>query len=310
MPGDGDRNRVGEAGIALLLAVWLLTLLAVVAVEFMASGRVKARAERNRLDALAAYALALAGYRDALAALGADLAGLTRDSEDRLLLHYRGVAEPVEARRERVALGDGAFSWEVADEDGKVSLNAQAGGGLRRLERLLEACGFEIGADRSTVKNAIVDWIDPPGGSSLTPAEEDYYRSLDPPYSCKDGPFDLPEELLLVRGMTPECFYGGDHGGVRRAGLRELVTACPVEELNLMSAPEAVLEALGLPRPARRTPRLSAFYSVTATGHPAGGAPPRTLRAVLERVAEGGSVGFRLVYWIDFVAPDAGGQGR
>ena len=49
-PGAAPAARCGEpqAGIALLLVVWLLALLTVIAGEFMASGRVKAAAEHNK----------------------------------------------------------------------------------------------------------------------------------------------------------------------------------------------------------------------------------------------------------------------
>jgi type II secretory pathway component PulK len=55
----------------------------------------------------------------------------------------------------------------------------------------------------------ICDWIDldkepqPSGG-----AEDEYYKSLAEPYDCKNGPMDSPEEILLVKGMKPEWYYG------------------------------------------------------------------------------------------------------
>ena len=32
--------------------------------------------------------------------------------------------------------------------------------------------------------------------------------ALKPSYTAKNGPFDTVEDLLWVRGMTPELFYG------------------------------------------------------------------------------------------------------
>jgi len=37
-------------------------------------------------------------------------------------------------------------------------------------------------------------------------AEDDYYTSLPEPYRCKNNIFDSKEELMLVRGMSPEIF--------------------------------------------------------------------------------------------------------
>jgi len=59
--------------VALLLTVWLLTLLAVIAGEIMTSGRVKAAAEHNKREDLSALALALAGYQAAVAFLDGDI---------------------------------------------------------------------------------------------------------------------------------------------------------------------------------------------------------------------------------------------
>ena len=41
-------------------------------------------------------------------------------------------------------------------------------------------------------------------------AESDYYSGLSPGYRCKNGPLDSIEELLLVRGVTPDLLFGSD----------------------------------------------------------------------------------------------------
>ena len=56
---------------------------------------------------------------------------------------------------------------------------------------------------------AIIDWIDQDDNTE-SGAETDYYATLDPPYAAKNGPFDTIEELLLVKGVTPEILYGED----------------------------------------------------------------------------------------------------
>ncbi len=106
----GGRGGASQAGIALLLVVWLLALLTVIAGEFMASGRVKAAAERNKRDDLRGLALALAGYRAAVAALDAQIEGLELDASGRLLLFYPGLADGVPAAADDVPLGEGTYS--------------------------------------------------------------------------------------------------------------------------------------------------------------------------------------------------------
>jgi len=61
------------------------------------------------------------------------------------------------------------------------------------------------------VADSILDWID---DSSYEPrefgAKDEYYESLDPPYFTRMGIPDSLDELLLVRGVTPQLLYGID----------------------------------------------------------------------------------------------------
>lgn len=300
------RRRAGaldQRGVALLLAVWLLALLAAIAGEFVVSGRVRAIAESNKRDELRALALAQAGYRAALAALDASIAGVSLDADGGLLLLYDQQTEATPALAEEVALGDGKYSWRVVAEDGLVNLNDL------QLPRsafvgLLEECGMQPGVERDSVVDSILDWRDTNREHRLNGAEEDYYRGLEPPYSCKDGPFDVVEELLLVRGVTPALFNGAEVDGRRRVpGLRDLVSVHARGATNLWTAPRGVLEALGKARPAGTT-APGPHYSILATGSPGGGAPARTLRAIVERTDKDGSWTFTLLYWNDnFLLP-------
>lgn len=287
-----------ESGIALLLVVWLLALFTVIAGEFMASGRVKAAAERNKRDDLGALALALAGYRSALAALDRQIEGLELDEDGALLLHYRGFSEAVAARADDVPLGEGSYSWSIVDEEGLVNLNKA---GRRLLEGLLRQCGLELGVERDTVIDSILDWRDANRDHRANGAEEDYYRGLAAPYSCKDGPFDLVEELRLVRGVTAELYAGAEVDGKRKPGLRDLVSVHAPERPNAWTAPREVLEATSLVRPAppAKPTEVSRHYAITASGKGAAGSPPRTVRAVVLREESGDSRSFTLVYWND-----------
>jgi general secretion pathway protein K len=100
-----------------------------------------------------------------------------------------------------------------------------------------------------------MDWRDSDDLHRLNGAENDYYRSLTPPYSAKNGPFDTVEDLLWVRGMSSDLFYGySDANGGReqdsqRAGLREIFTVdSPIDRVNLRTASAEVIHALiGIP---------------------------------------------------------------
>ena len=60
------------------------------------------------------------------------------------------------------------------------------------------------------VADSIMDWIDEDDETREYGAEYDYYQSLDPPYSPKNGPLDTVEELLLIRGVVPQLLFGQD----------------------------------------------------------------------------------------------------
>src|SRR5437667_22392 len=72
-------------------------------------------------------------------------------------------------------------------------------------------------------------------------AESEFYLERRPSYRAKNGFFDSPEELLLVRGVTPALFYG--HDGI--PGLREVFSVYSrSNNIHLRNASPAVLQAL------------------------------------------------------------------
>jgi len=109
--------------------------------------------------------------------------------------------------------------------------------------------------DSSGILNAIRDWVDANSsastGSSLGAAESDYYLSLDPPYIAKDGPMDDITELLKVRHITPQMFWGSaspgegsDAGDGRGHGLVDLFCALSNQQVNVNTASPEVLSIL------------------------------------------------------------------
>ena len=60
------------------------------------------------------------------------------------------------------------------------------------------------------IADAILDWIDEDDQPRAYGAEESYYMGLTPAYRPRNGPLTSLDELLLVRGVTPELLYGID----------------------------------------------------------------------------------------------------
>ncbi len=101
-------------------------------------------------------------------------------------------------------IGDAYVKIEVIDTGAFLSLN---GADKPRLSRL------PVFRDNSDLVDAILDWkgqgneANEQGGAKL-----DYYLALPTPYNCKEAAFDSVEELLLVKGMSPQILYGSASG--------------------------------------------------------------------------------------------------
>ncbi len=60
------------------------------------------------------------------------------------------------------------------------------------------------------IADAILDWVDEDEEEREFGTESSYYRGLSPAYAPKNGPLDSIDELLLVRGVTPELLFSLD----------------------------------------------------------------------------------------------------
>jgi type II secretory pathway component PulK len=101
------------------------------------------------------------------------------------------------------------WRFGLTDECGKINVN-----GLLALDKGVGELGMAIlqALPNMTpeIAAAIMDWLDPDDTPRQGGAENETYSTLQVPYQCKNGPLDSIEELLLVRGVTPELLFGGD----------------------------------------------------------------------------------------------------
>lgn len=142
----------------------------------------------------------------------------------------------VQATREDPLTGNAVSSHGLADEERKIPLNTAP---PDILNALLAHAGGLREQDREEIVDSILDWRDEDHEKGPYGAESFYYLGLDPAYECKDGPFENIEELLLIRGMTPELF----------SRLAPHVTVHGSGQVNLNTAGPTVLRTLGLSEP-------------------------------------------------------------
>jgi general secretion pathway protein K len=183
-------------GAALLTVLWLTA--ALTAIAFTLANTVRGEVERSSTDAdgLKAYYLAAGAIDRTLVYMesgpafrGPDGKPLFQEDVTRVLqLNYpHGVA--------RV---------EYIPENSKLNVNMAP---PRELSNLLLA----LGADpirAQTIVSGILDWRAGTPGGSFSQFDQ-YYLSLTPSFRARHASLEEIEELLLVRGMTPDLFYGG-----------------------------------------------------------------------------------------------------
>src|SRR5712691_9307179 len=106
--------------------------------------------------------------------------------------------------------GSQPYRFGVIDESGKINLNA-----LFKLDssgKIAHDVLMQMNLPGLTedIVNSILDWMDPDDDPRADGAENSYYQTLPNPYRAKNGPLDTIEELLLVKGVTPQLLFGND----------------------------------------------------------------------------------------------------
>jgi general secretion pathway protein K len=271
------RPLTDEAGVALVVTVIIVTLVAIIVLELNYLMRVDVHASTNFRDGVKAYYLAKSAVTVVKELFSRDIQEF-EELKDTLLA---GGAHPL-------PIGESSANVRVIDETGKINLNAlvndptppqqaagaqvpqapQAAGAqpaqprrsgqsreaqvanpwIQPLEDLFQRLGID-----PTLVGALVDWIDTddiPTGSGG--AESSYYRGLEKPYRARNGPMETIAELRLIRGFTDEVLL---KLGARRAGgivdpaTNLYLTAVPMPpgsswRVNLNTAPLAILQSL------------------------------------------------------------------
>lgn len=110
----------------------------------------------------------------------------------------------------------GGVRFGVTDEGGKININTVMS--LDSSGQALHDMLMKLPNMTEDVASAIVDWVDPDGEPRTGGAENEYYSGLTPPYQTKNGPLESLEELLFVRGVTPDLLFGGD---LNRNGIQD-----------------------------------------------------------------------------------------
>jgi len=134
--------------------------------------------------------------------------------------------EKIDEVLQEITFNDSTLTLEISDELGKIQLNSLLKSAKGHdvndtqavlIDRLLDQIiaqyedqeAFEQ-IDKKEIINSMIDWLDSGDDDLITGdsgAESDYYENLDPPYTCRNGPFQDISEVALVKGINPQIFY-------------------------------------------------------------------------------------------------------
>jgi general secretion pathway protein K len=212
------RLHAAERGSALVAVLWLSAAVSVIALALAAQ-------VRNEVERASSYSQSLRAYYLATGSIQRAFLWMQWGPSYRLPDGTARFYEPP-APRMLFSYPDGFAVVEVIPESAKLSLNVAK---PQELATLMLALGAPP-QRAQLLADAILDWrsgSSTPGGS-LSPFDAVYRASS---FLAPHTSFKQLEELLLVRGMTTDLFYG--HFGPNATG-------------------EMVLEAIGWPAAAAR----------------------------------------------------------
>ena len=204
-----------ERGFSLIAVFWVIIILSLLALGYATTARFRCQVTLNQKQKLTDESLLQSawetGYHEylkynanlTLLEKKDEIEGITNETVELWYPRYEPYEFVLEGERVVVRL---------VNEAGKFDVN-----NLETVtwERILSACGIPPGEKQTGIINSVRDWIDTDNEHRLNGAENDYYQGLERQYYCKNNKIEVIKELLLIKGITPELYYGTDtHPGL------------------------------------------------------------------------------------------------
>lgn len=226
-------------GFVIVVVLGIITAMGVILLCFNRQSNSDLQAAENLKKTYQAYNCARSALNIAIASIRSNTDGEDNKSFINLI-----------SEKKTFDIDSSQCSVEFIDENGKINLNKlidEQGkvckAAIEQFLHLIDVLNRQPGPhiDYSIVP-AIVDWLDaddnvialPLLQNDNTGAESAYYMKLNPSYKCRNAPLEAVDELLLVRGITPETLER----------IRNYVTVYGEGKVNINSAPKEVIESL------------------------------------------------------------------
>lgn len=248
------KGRTSRGGSALIVVLWVISLLSIIIASFAFDAHVEARIVSYYRKRLRAEHLAESGVEIAKMLMAKSQSVSEDDVDDA----DRWLADAKRMKKGRLTdvteeLDGGRIVLNIVPEPARRNINnlgATVKEKEENLERILEVGGIPEGMWPVLIES-FLDWTDEDEEQRFDGAEsENHYLTLTPPYRAKNGPLDTVEELLLIRGWTRAILYGGtveDEGGgegVAVSGVGDLLTTYGSGKINVNAASVRVLRTL------------------------------------------------------------------
>ena len=244
-------KRTGFVLITVLLTVILLTA---VLLDFNYASRENLHSADKFHSRFQALNCARAGLNIVLATLAQNPDPLANPN---LILWLQNTAE--------INIDPGSCTITMYEENSKFNVNTliDKNGSLNRTRidqflRLIDLINQQNPKNEHIsyeLAPAIIDWIDtddtittlPYVGQENTGAESYYYQNNNAPAVCSNKYLDTTKELLLIKGMTQDIFYGDTNSAASNKmthGLAQYLTVYGDGKININFAPELVLSSI------------------------------------------------------------------
>ena len=259
-----------ERGIALIIVLISIFVLAMLAGGFAIAMKTETKLARNANSETELEWLGRSGVEYARWILAQQL-NIPGEPYDALSQVWAGGPggfatsnSPLANVQSEVRMGNGSFTWKITDLERKFNINLA----INNEDIVRQAClvvGIDAGETPALI-GSVLDWLDKDSDMHNQGAETEYYQTLNPPYEAKNGAIDDLSELLLIKGITPEMYWGNSSTNHPRGvfqkqlnrfgvpvdapsypvGLMDIFTPISTGKININTASATTLQVMGV----------------------------------------------------------------
>ena len=227
-----------QRGGALLTVLWLVAALSAIAFSVATTVRTETERTSTHIEQVRAYYLATGALDRAILWMSWGSGG--RRPDGRPMFYEPGMAVL------NMDFPSGIASVEIIPESARLNVNRAT---PEELGRLFLSMSLPPARAQILVESIVDARSGNPAGSAL----DQFYLAVNPTFRPRHASFEQIEELLYVRGVTPDLFHGTwarNPAGVlvRLPGLKDCLTVYAINDAyDINTTPAPVLLAIGLP---------------------------------------------------------------